>query len=117
MTIHLHHPGDEDTTDCRVWCGLPCGSRETTAYPGLDPERVTCVACLVASGRVRDYDTLPVGTVVDIPATRGNGTRVTLRGTVAPWHTRAVPPSWRRVVLENGASWDCRVSELVAVSS
>jgi hypothetical protein len=45
-TVHLHathaDPGD---TVCRVVCGLPCGGRETTAYRGLDPERVTCETC------------------------------------------------------------------------
>ena len=42
MTVHLHAP----TGPCRTVCGRDCGTRETTAYQGLDPERVTCPECL-----------------------------------------------------------------------
>lgn len=42
--VHLHArtgtgPG------CLTVCGVPCGSRESTAYRDLDPERVTCPDC------------------------------------------------------------------------
>lgn len=47
-TIHLHaRTGSGTTCDCE--CGVPCGTRETTAYRDLDPERVTCTACLKAA--------------------------------------------------------------------
>jgi hypothetical protein len=44
--VHLHAAGDEGGPGCRTVCGRPCGTRATTAYRALDPERVTCSACL-----------------------------------------------------------------------
>lgn len=44
--VHLHASTGPVELGCRVVCGLPCGSRATTAYAGLDPERVSCPRCL-----------------------------------------------------------------------
>lgn len=47
--VHLHAstgPTDGSVPTCPTVCGLPCDSVDT-AYRGLDPERVTCPACLV----------------------------------------------------------------------
>lgn len=44
-TVHLHADRGAESDGCRTVCGLPCGTRETTAYRGLDAERVTCTPC------------------------------------------------------------------------
>ena len=46
--VHLHAsngPTDGSAPACGTVCGLPCDTVDT-AYSGLDPERVTCPACL-----------------------------------------------------------------------
>lgn len=43
--VHLHARTGTGA-GCRCECGVPCGDRTTTAYRGLDPERVTCPDCL-----------------------------------------------------------------------
>lgn len=53
VVVHLHAAmGAVDDPSCACVCGVPCGTRATTAYRSLDPERVTCPACL-AGNRVR----------------------------------------------------------------
>jgi len=46
--VHLHAstgPTDGGVPACGTVCSLPCDAVDT-AYRGLDPERVTCPACL-----------------------------------------------------------------------
>lgn len=51
--VHLH-ASTGTGPGCLTECGVPCGSRETTAYRSLDPERVTCPDCLTKGGRTTD---------------------------------------------------------------